>query len=103
MNIDKNGRCSVDYFIIAPSGRTGQLADLCWSSRSIQDLFMAVVKEMTGEDLNIINSWIAIIIIIVSAIFLHYRILGEEKRLTQQYGDSFLEYKKKVSRYFLFI
>ena len=50
----------------------------------------------------IIGSWIAIIIIIVSAIFLHFRILGEEKRLTQQYGDSFLEYKKKVPRYFLF-
>lgn len=49
-----------------------------------------------------IGSWIAIIIIIVSAIFLHFRILGEEKRLTQQYGDSFLEYKKKVPRYLIF-
>jgi len=49
-----------------------------------------------------IGSWIAIIIIIVSTIFLHFRILGEEKRLTQQYGDSFLEYKKKVPRYFIF-
>jgi len=49
-----------------------------------------------------IGSWIAIIIIIVSAVFLHFRILGEEKRLTQQYGDSFLEYKKKVPRYFIF-
>ncbi|GAJ23776.1 unnamed protein product, partial [marine sediment metagenome] len=29
-------------------------------------------------------------------------LLGEEKRLTEQYGDSYLEYKKKVPRYFLF-
>ena len=50
----------------------------------------------------VIGSWIAIIIVIVSAIFLHFRILGEEKRLTEQYGDSFLEYKKKVLRYFIF-
>jgi len=50
----------------------------------------------------VIGSWIAIIIIIVSAVFLHFRILGEEKRLTEQYGDSFLEYKKKVPRYFIF-
>ena len=49
-----------------------------------------------------IGSWIAIIIIIVSAIFLHFRVLGEEKRLTKQYGDSFLEYKKKVPRYLIF-
>jgi len=49
-----------------------------------------------------IGSWIAIIVIIGSAIFLHFRILGEEKRLTEQYGNSYLVYKKKVSRYFLF-
>ena len=50
----------------------------------------------------VVGSWIAIIIIIVSAIFLHYRILGEEKGLAEQYGDSYLAYKKKVPRYFLF-
>ena len=49
-----------------------------------------------------IGSWTALIILGLSMIFGHFRILGEEKRLTEQYGDSYLEYKKKVSRYFLY-
>ena len=50
----------------------------------------------------VISSWMAVIIVIISIIFSHFRILGEEKRLTEQYGNSYLEYKKKVPRYFLF-
>jgi len=50
----------------------------------------------------VIGSWIALITFSLSIIFGHFRILGEEKRLTEQYGESFLEYKKKVSRYFIF-
>ena len=50
-----------------------------------------------------IGSWTAIIVIVISIIFFHFRILGEEKRLTEQYGAKFLEYKKKVPRYFVFI
>jgi len=45
----------------------------------------------------------AVIVVIISIIFFHFRILGEEKRLTEQYGDSYLEYKRKIPRYFLFI
>ena len=49
-----------------------------------------------------IGSWTALIIVSFSIIAGHFRILGEEKRLTEQYGDSYLEYKKKVPRYFIF-
>lgn len=49
-----------------------------------------------------ISSWTAVIVVVISIIFFHFRMLGEEKRLTEQYGDSYLEYKKKVPRYFLF-
>ena len=50
----------------------------------------------------VIGSWIAFITFSVSIILGHFRILGEEKRLTEQYGELFLKYKKKVSRYFIF-
>ena len=49
-----------------------------------------------------IASWTAVIVVALSMIFSHFRLLGEEKRLTAQYGDSYLEYKKKIPRYFLF-
>ena len=49
-----------------------------------------------------IGSWTTLIIFILSILSGHFHILGEEKRLTEQYGDSYLEYKKKVPRYFIF-
>ncbi len=49
-----------------------------------------------------IGSWAALIILSLSIIAGHFRILGEEKRLTEQYGDLYLEYKRKVPRYFIF-
>lgn len=49
-----------------------------------------------------IGSGISLIIVFGSIIGSHFSILGEEKRLTQQYGESYLEYKKKVPRYFIF-
>ncbi|MFX1593562.1 MAG: methyltransferase family protein [Promethearchaeota archaeon] len=49
-----------------------------------------------------IGSWIALIFLGLSITFGHFRILGEEKRLAEQYGDSYLEYKEKVPRYFIF-
>ena len=62
---------------------------------------MALFLVSFGTSLAI-SSWIAILIVIVSVFFLHFRILGEEKRLAEQYGNSYLVYKKKVPRYFLF-
>lgn len=49
-----------------------------------------------------VGSWINIFIILIAIGCAHFGILGEERRLTEQYGDSYLEYKKKVPRYFLF-
>jgi protein-S-isoprenylcysteine O-methyltransferase Ste14 len=43
------------------------------------------------------------ILVIGSIICSHFSILGEESSLEQQYGQSYLEYKKKVARYFLFL
>jgi len=51
----------------------------------------------------LIGSWLSMSILLFSFVGQHFSLLGEEKRLTEQYGDSYLEYKKKVPRYFLFI
>jgi protein-S-isoprenylcysteine O-methyltransferase Ste14 len=50
----------------------------------------------------LIGSWLSMIILLFSFMGQHFSLLGEERRLTEQYGDSYLEYKKKVPRYFLF-
>jgi protein-S-isoprenylcysteine O-methyltransferase Ste14 len=68
-------------------------------SRNPQLVMMYIVS--IGNCLAI-GSWIALIIFILSIIAGHFRILGEEKRLTEQYGESYLEYKKEVRRYFIF-
>ena len=49
-----------------------------------------------------IGLWISLMILFVSIIGSHFSILGEEKRLKEQYGNSYLEYKGKVPRYFIF-
>jgi len=51
----------------------------------------------------LIGSWLSMIILLFSFMGQHFSLLGEERRLTEQYGNSYLEYKKKVPRYFLFI
>ena len=50
----------------------------------------------------IISSWINLIFLSITIICTHFSILGEEKALTEQYGESYVEYKKQVARYFLF-
>jgi protein-S-isoprenylcysteine O-methyltransferase Ste14 len=49
-----------------------------------------------------IGSWLALLIQLVSSLFLHTRILAEEKACLKRYGDSFREYMKSVPRYFIF-
>jgi len=49
-----------------------------------------------------IGSYLALLIQIISSLFLHFRILSEEKACLEQYGDSYKEYMKSVPRYFLF-
>jgi protein-S-isoprenylcysteine O-methyltransferase Ste14 len=50
----------------------------------------------------VIGSYIAIILATIGQFLSHFRILGEEKRLSEQYGDPYKDYKKKVPRYFLY-
>ena len=47
------------------------------------------------------KSFIMIIICIISIISTHFLILGEERYCKKKYGDSYIEYMKKVPRYFL--
>ncbi len=68
-------------------------------SRNPQLVMMYIVS--IGNCLAI-GSWTALIIFVLSIIAGHFRILGEEERLTEQYGESYLEYKKKIPRYFIF-
>ena len=48
------------------------------------------------------GSWLALLVQMVSSLFLHTRILAEEKACLELYGNSFREYMKSVPRYFLF-
>ena len=50
----------------------------------------------------VIGSWICVLLSTVGLILSHYRILAEEQRLEQQYGESYLDYKNKIPRYLLF-
>ena len=50
----------------------------------------------------VIGSWINLIFMVILIICSHFSVLGEEKSLTEQYGESYLEYKKQVARYFIF-
>ena len=49
-----------------------------------------------------IGSGIELIILGFSIIGGHFRILCEERKLLEQYGESYEEYKNKIPRYFLF-
>jgi len=49
-----------------------------------------------------IGSWIALFIQLLSSIFLHTRVLAEEKSCLAQYGNSYQSYMKRVPRYFIF-
>ena len=68
-------------------------------SRNPQILMLYLVSFGTSIA---IGSWTAVIIVAISMVFSHFRILGEEKRLSEQYGASYLEYKKKIPRYLIF-
>jgi len=63
---------------------------------------MIMIFVMFAGIILIIGSWINLIFLSISIICTHFSILGEEKALIEQYGESFIEYKKQVPRYFLF-
>ncbi|MCJ7716441.1 MAG: hypothetical protein MUO54_07975 [Anaerolineales bacterium] len=49
-----------------------------------------------------VGSWAAFLLFLVRVILNHFRILGEERALEIQYGESYLVYKKSIPRYLLF-
>ena len=48
-----------------------------------------------------VGSWTVFLLFMVRVLMNHFRIMGEERALEIQYGDSYLEYKKSVPRYLL--
>jgi protein-S-isoprenylcysteine O-methyltransferase Ste14 len=68
-------------------------------SRNPQWVTFAMV--MIGISL-MVSSWTILALVMVRIVMNHFRILGEEGGLELQYGASYLEYKKTVSRYFVF-
>jgi len=51
----------------------------------------------------VIGSWLALFVQGVSSLFLHARILAEEKACLERYGDAYRDYMNRVPRYFLFV
>lgn len=45
------------------------------------------------------RSWLALALAVMTAIFLHARILRDERRLSQQFGDRFDAYYRNVKRW----
>jgi len=50
-----------------------------------------------------IGSGISLVFLTISILCSHFSILGEENSLKQQYGESYIDFTKKVPRYFLFV
>jgi protein-S-isoprenylcysteine O-methyltransferase Ste14 len=50
----------------------------------------------------VIGSWLGLIFLGVSMMCSHFSLIGEEKSLEQQYGQSYLANRKQVARYFFF-
>lgn len=48
-----------------------------------------------------IASWLALLILIISKFFGHFRTLAEEETCLEQYGDSYRNYMKRIPRYLL--
>ena len=48
-----------------------------------------------------IGSWIALFVQLLSSIFLHSRVLAEEKACLERYGEAYHNYMKRVPRYLL--
>ena len=67
-------------------------------SRNPQWVTFAVV--MIGFSL-MVGSWIVLALLMVRVVMNHFRILGEERALEDQYGDSYRAYKNTVPRYLI--
>lgn len=89
---------SLHTFNITPAGDP-VTEGLYKISRNPQWVTFALV--MIGFSL-MVGSWIVLALLIVRVVMNHFRILGEEKALEGQYGESYLKYKMSVPRYFVF-
>lgn len=68
-------------------------------SRNPQWVTFAVV--MIGFSF-MVGSWTVLALLAIRFLMNHFRILGEERALEDQYGESYLSYKNTVPRYFVF-
>ncbi len=82
----------------APSGKP-IINGLYKISRNPQMISLYIL--FTGMILTI-GSWINLNFLFVSIICSHFSILGEEKALIEQYGESYINYNSQVPRYFIF-
>jgi len=89
---------SLHTFNITPLGEpvTGGLYQI---SRNPQ--WVAFAMTLLGISL-MVGSWTILILVAVRIIMNHFRILGEEKALADQYGQSYLAYLESVPRYLIF-
>ena len=62
--------------------------------------WVAFALTLLGISL-MVGSWTILILISVRIVMNHFRILGEEEALAEQYGESYLNYKASVPRYLL--
>ncbi len=89
---------SLHTFNITPPGEP-VIAGLYKISRNPQWVTFAIV--MVGFSL-MVGSWTVLALLTMRVVMNHFRILGEEKALETQYGESYLAYKGSVPRYFIF-
>lgn len=68
-------------------------------SRNPQWVTFGVV--MLGFSL-MVGSWTVLTLLAVRIVMNHFRILGEERALEEQYGESYRDYKNAVPRYLIF-
>ncbi|MCD6425753.1 MAG: isoprenylcysteine carboxylmethyltransferase family protein [Anaerolineales bacterium] len=89
---------SLHTFNVTPLGEP-VTAGLYKISRNPQWVTFAVV--MVGFSL-MAGSWTVLALLAVRVVMNHFRILGEEQALEDQYGESYRSYKESVPRYFIF-
>ncbi len=61
-------------------------------------MYLGHIIFLTGLTLTL-QSVLAAVITVGSAIWFHYRILGDERRLLELFGDLYLDYMKQVRRW----
>ncbi|MBI3014497.1 MAG: isoprenylcysteine carboxylmethyltransferase family protein [Candidatus Tectomicrobia bacterium] len=61
-------------------------------------MYLGHIIFLTGLTLTL-RSALAALITIGTAIWFHYRILGDERRLVELFGEPYLDYTKKVKRW----